>query len=56
MSYLRMGRTRYPRFLVVDHKMDWAIDEGVIFAHYGPQLQAYGEAFLGLGHDIVGMG
>ena len=43
-------------FWVIDHKTDRATDEGYIFSHYWPQLNAYREALSGLGHDIAGVG
>jgi len=43
-------------FWIIDYKTDRATDEGVIFAQYWPQLQAYREALLILGHDVAGVG
>ena len=43
-------------FWVIDHKTDRTTDDGSIFAHYWPQLQAYREALSGLGQDVAGVG
>ena len=41
---------------VIDHKSDRSTDEGVIFGNYWPQLLAYQEALLELGHQVAGVG
>jgi ATP-dependent helicase/nuclease subunit A len=41
---------------VIDHKSDRSTDEGEIFGNYWPQLLAYQEALLELGHQVSGVG
>jgi ATP-dependent helicase/nuclease subunit A len=41
---------------VIDHKSDRSTDEGAIFENYWPQLLAYQNALLELGHRVDGVG